>query len=105
MDNKALTESMFYVLMALYEKDTFGTEIVEYINNVSNKRVAMGPGTLYTILSKFEKDKLIKEIAVEGRKRTYAITQMGRDIFENEIKRLEEVLNTALKAKERHHEK
>ncbi len=100
----ALTESTFYVLMALYEKDTFGTEIVEYINNVSNNRVPMGPGTLYTILSKFETDGLIKETAVEGRKRTYTITDRGREVFNQEIKRLNEVLKTAQEAKGRYHE-
>lgn len=99
---KVLTESMFYVLMALYEKDTFGTEIVEYIKSVSHNRVPMGPGTLYTILAKFEDDKLIKEIAVEGRKRTYTITQLGRDVFENEIRRLTDVLESAQKARKHH---
>ena len=97
----ALTESTFYVLMALYEKDTFGTEIVEYISNVTNCRVPMGPGTLYTILAKFEKDKFIKEIGVEGRKRTYSITPYGRKVYEQEIERLEELIKNARKAKGR----
>lgn len=96
---KGLTESMFYVLMALYEKETFGIEIVEFITQVSNGRVPMGPGTLYTILSKFEKGKLIKEIAVDGRKRTYRITNLGRQVFEEEIIRLKEVLETAERVK------
>lgn len=99
-----LTESTFYVLMALYEKDTFGSEIVETIQKASNNRIPMGPGTLYTILSKFEADKLIKEIAVEGRKRTYSITPKGRDVFEQELKRLTETVAAAQAAKERYHE-
>ncbi|AMC94103.1 hypothetical protein AOC36_08910 [Erysipelothrix larvae] len=98
---KNLTESMFYVLMAFYEKETFGTEIVEFITRVSNGRVPMGPGTLYTILSKFEEGGLIIEIAVEGRKRTYQITQKGRDVFDEEIRRLDEVLETAHSLKKR----
>ena len=35
----------------------------------------MGPTTLYTILGKFEAEQYIQETAVEGRKRTYAITE------------------------------
>ena len=37
----------------------------------------MGPATLYTILGKFEAEQYIQETAVEGRKRTYAITEKG----------------------------
>ena len=85
---QVLTESMYYVLMALYAKDTFGTEIVEFIEKQTLGRVPMGPGTLYTILSKFESEELIQEIAVEGRKRTYAITHKGRHHFELELMRL-----------------
>ena len=96
----ALTESTFYVLMALYEKDTFGTAIVDYIKRVTNDRVPMGPGTLYTILAKFEKDKFIKEVAIEGRKRTYSITPLGRKVYEQEIDRLQKLIIDARKAKE-----
>ena len=88
-----LTESMYYVLMALYEKDTFGTEIVEYIEKITNNRIKMGPGTLYTIINKFESEGLIKEIAVEGRKRTYTITNAGKVLFTGEVNRLEELLS------------
>ncbi len=99
-----LTESTFYVLMALYVKDTFGTEIVEFIKVQSQSRIKMGPGTLYSILAKFEKDKWIKEIAIEGRKRTYSITELGITKYEIELKRLEELIKVAQSAKEQHHE-
>lgn len=92
-----LTESMYYVLMALYKKDTFGIEIAEYIEKVTNKRIKMGPGTLYTIINKFESEGLIKEIAVEGRKRTYTITNAGKVLFSGEVNRLEELLSQGKK--------
>lgn len=91
-----LTESMYYVLMALYKKDTFGTEITAYISRITNNRIMMGPGTLYTIISKFETDDLIEEVAVEGRKRTYAITKKGRRIFKLELARLQELVTTGM---------
>ena len=69
---ETLTESMFYVLMALLRQARCGTEIAEYISAVTQSRVRLGPGTLYTILAKFEEVGLIRETAVEGRKRTYA---------------------------------
>ena len=44
--------------------------------------------TLYTVLSKFEEVKYIEQIAVEGRKRTYRITQRGVEAYNAEINRL-----------------
>ena len=48
----------------------------------------LGPGTLYTILAKFQEEGLIRETAVEGRKRTYAVTDRGRALFRQELGRL-----------------
>ena len=71
---KVLTESMFYVLLSLLRQERCGTEIVRYVDDATAGRVPLGPGTLYTILAKFQEEGLIREAAVEGRKRTYAIT-------------------------------
>mgnify|MGYP001531370383 CR=1 FL=1 len=75
---KVLTESMFYVLLSLLRQERCGTEIVRYVDDATAGRVPLGPGTLYTILAKFQEEGLIREAAVEGRKRTYAITERGR---------------------------
>ena len=85
---KVLTESMFYVLLSLLRRERCGTEIVAYVDDTTAGRVALGPGTLYTILAKFEEEGLIRETAVEGRKRTYAITDRGRALFRQELGRL-----------------
>lgn len=78
---KVLTESMFYVLLSLLRQERCGTEIVRYVDDATAGRVPLGPGTLYTILAKFQEEGLIREAAVEGRKRTYAITERGRALF------------------------
>ena len=85
---KVLTESMFYVLLSLLRGERCGTEIVAYVDDTTAGRVALGPGTLYTILGKFVEERLIEETAVEGRKRTYAITDRGRALFRQELGRL-----------------
>ena len=85
---KVLTESMFYVLLSLLRGERCGTEIVAYVDDTTAGRVVLGPGTLYTILAKFEEEGLIRETAVEGRKRTYAITDRGRALFRQELGRL-----------------
>lgn len=85
-----LTESMFYVLMALMESPMCGTDIAEFIHRRTRSRLHMGPATLYTILGKFEKEKYIREVSVEGRKRTYQITQKGADAYREELNRLKQ---------------
>lgn len=90
-----LTEPMFYVLMALAEGPLCGIDIAEFIRQRSQGQVNIGPATLYTILAKFEKETYIKEIMVEGRKRTYQITDRGLTAYQQEITRLQRCLNDA----------
>lgn len=85
---KVLTESMFYILLSLLRQEHCGTEIVRFVDDTTAGRVSLGPGTLYTILAKFQEEGLIRETAVEGRKRTYAITDRGRALFRQELSRL-----------------
>lgn len=85
---KVLTEPMFYVLLSLMQVERCGTEIVQYVDDTTAGRVALGPGTLYTILAKFQEERLIVETAVDGRRRTYAITDRGHALFRGELSRL-----------------
>lgn len=93
-----LTESMFYVLMAFLEGEKCGIEIAEFISTLTKGRVTVGPGTLYTTLSKYEEAGYIEQTKVEGRKRTYRITPMGRDAWQEEVERMRQVLQDAGKA-------
>ena len=92
---EVLTESMFYVLMALCRHPMCGTDAAEEIDRLTGGRLRLGPATLYTILAKFEKEKYIEEIQVEGRKRTYRITQAGRRAYLAEWERLRRCLADA----------
>ena len=98
MSKKALdtlTETMFYVLMAFSRQDMCGTEIAGYVKDITGGRVSMGPGTLYTILSNFQKEGLIDRVSSAGRKITYSITETGRGIYEAEINRLKQCIADA----------
>lgn len=83
-----LTESMFYVLMALTDRPMCGIDIAAWITNRTKGRVSLGPATLYTVLGKFEKEGYIAQTEVEGRKRTYRITVKGLDAYRTELNRL-----------------
>ncbi len=83
-----LTESMFYVLMALSKGPLCGVDMAAWIQEKTRGRVRLGPATLYTILGKFESEEYIRETEVEGRKRTYRITSRGLDAYREELNRL-----------------
>ena len=90
-----LTESMFYVLMALSHSPMCGIDIAAWITEKTKGRVSLGPATLYTVLGKFEKEGYISETEVEGRKRTYRITGRGIDAYRDELARLRACLADA----------
>ena len=90
-----LTEPMFYVLLCLFRQDFCGADIASYVQEITDGRVKLGPGTLYTILSLFQKEKLIYKVSSEGRKITYGITAEGRELYENEVQRLRKCLQDA----------
>lgn len=98
MGNKSrgpLTEPMFYVLMAFLHGEMCGIDVAAFVEKKTRGRVKLGPGTLYTLLNKFQDEGLIEEIEVEGRKRTYRLTAKGREAYEEELERLRACLRDA----------
>ena len=94
-DRGPLTEPMFYVLMSFLRRDMCGTEITEFVERRTGGRVRLGPGTLYTLLGKFQDEKLIVETEVDGRKRTYHLTDKGRGVYREELERLRRCVRDA----------
>lgn len=90
-----LTEPMYYILMSLI-KERCGVDIMEAVGEISNGRVRVGPGTLYALLGKFEEENMIRETEVQGRKRSYIITDKGKEILIDEYKRLITMVNDGL---------
>jgi DNA-binding PadR family transcriptional regulator len=82
-----LTEPMYYILMSLLEEKC-GVDIMDTVEKLSRGRVRVGPGTLYALLGKFEKENMIIETEVQGRKRSYIITEKGREALLDEYRRL-----------------
>ena len=93
-----LTESMLYTMMAFQTGPRCGTEISAYVESLTGGRVQLGPGTLYTILSKFQEVGYLREISVDGRKRTYVLTENGRSAYEQELMRLRQCIRDAASA-------
>ncbi|MBR4703279.1 MAG: helix-turn-helix transcriptional regulator [Oscillospiraceae bacterium] len=92
---ETLTEAMFYVLMAFRRGELCGVEVSDWVEEKTGGRLRLGPATLYTILGKFEKEKLLRETLVEGRKRTYVLTRKGEEAYLAEVERLRACLRDA----------
>lgn len=84
---QTLTEPMYYILLALTE-ECCGVDIMEKVRQISDGRVKVGPGTLYAMLSRFEENDVIRKTAEEGRRKSYIITDIGRQMLKDEYERL-----------------
>ena len=84
---QTLTEPMYYILLALTE-ECCGVDIMEKVRKISGGRVKVGPGTLYAMLSKFEKNQIIRLTGEEKRRKSYIITDTGKEMLLEEYERL-----------------
>lgn len=87
---QTLTEPMFYILLCLRE-ECCGTDVMAQVAALTHDRVTMGPGTLYNLLDSFQQAGMIRETCVAGRKRSYLITDKGRETLAAEYRRLLEL--------------
>lgn len=100
--NIPLTESLFYILLAV-RKPNHGYGIIQEIEQLTKGRVTMGAGTLYGAIQSLEKKGWItiySEDTASRKKKEYLITDTGKAVFESETKRLEELLQNAAYMKE-----
>ena len=87
-----MTEAAYYILLAL-TKPIHGYGMMQRIKELSGGRVAMGPGTLYGVLTRMNKDDWIELTEEDGRRKNYAITDKGRQALQNEYDRLKMLVN------------
>ncbi len=84
---QTLTEQMFYILLCL-RKECCGMDIMAEVSEITDGRVSVGPGTLYNLLEQFAQAGMIRETKVEGRKKSYILTQKGAVTLREEFERL-----------------
>ena len=82
-----LTEQMFYLLLALREPG-HGYAIMDRVRSLSHGRLTIGPGTLYTLLARFEQEGLIALERVLDKRKIYRLTELGQQTLEQEYERL-----------------
>lgn len=84
---QALTEQMFYILLCLKD-ECCGMDIMSRVDQLTHGRVRVGPGTLYNLLEQFADAGFIRQTRVEGRRRSYILTDKGRTTLRDEYDRL-----------------
>ena len=84
---ETLTEQMFYVLLSL-KRERHGYGIMQAITEMTGGRVSVGAGTLYALLERFEKDRLIRFTRTEENRKYYQLTEMGEAALEAEYQRI-----------------
>ena len=84
---QALTEQMFYILLCLRD-ECCGMDIMTRVEQLTAGRVRVGPGTLYNLLEQFAEAGFIRQTRVEGRRRSYILTEKGRKTLEDEYQRI-----------------
>jgi len=89
---QTLTEQMFYILICLTQ-ERCGVDIMKKVEGLTKGRVVIGPGTLYSLLDKFVKEKIIIETKIENRKKNYIITNLGKEMLKKEYIRVTELKN------------
>lgn len=83
-----MTETGFYILFCLRE-EMHGYNIGRKVSELTNGEVSISPGTMYGTLSKMEKDQLICFVREEEKRKLYRITELGEEILQMELKRIE----------------
>lgn len=89
--NNALTEAVFYILLALVEPK-HGYAIMQQTATLSGGRLVISAGTLYGALASLLEKGWIEQLPEEGRKKEYRITPTGYTVLVQELERLRELV-------------
>lgn len=101
-----LTEAFYYILLAL-RKPNHGYGIIQEVEQITNGRVVLGAGTLYGALQTLQKRNWIRLYSQDTdsrKKKEYIITALGREAFERERTRLEELVENGKRMEEIKHD-
>ena len=91
MENLALTESTYYILLSLYHPQ-HGYGIMQHVERLRGGRVRLAAGTLYGALTTLTESGWIEAVGEdEGRRKEYRITPEGRAAVRAELARLQEL--------------
>lgn len=97
-----LPAAAFQILLSLADEDLHGYGIMRQVEQQTNGRMRLGPGTLYSSIQALVEEKLIEEVDRKAdavgdseRRRYYRLTLSGRKLARVEAERLADLLRVA----------
>ncbi len=89
-----MSETMFYILLSLRE-ERHGYGVMQHVGELTDGRIVLGAGTVYTSLGKLEHDGLVKVTSQADRRTNYVITPKGAEVLRAEARRIAELYRYA----------
>jgi DNA-binding PadR family transcriptional regulator len=91
-----LTEASYYILLSFYHTN-HGYGVIKQVEEMTDGRLTIAAGTLYGAITTFLKNKLITLDNIEGpkKKKTYMITELGKELLQFEYNRLQELVSNS----------
>jgi len=97
-----LTEAMFHILLALADRERHGYHIMQEVDERTEGKVRLGPGTLYGSIKRMLSDGLVEETDErpdpemdDERRRYYRLTDFGYRVATAQAQRLERLVKSA----------
>ena len=95
-----LPAAAFQILLSLADEELHGYGIMRQVEQQTNGRMRLGPGTLYSSIQGLLEEGLIEEVDRKTepdaeRRRYYRLTSPGRKLAREEAERLADLLRVA----------
>jgi len=94
-----LTPAVMHILLSLAGGQRHGYAILKDVQEQTNHRIRLGPGTLYGTLQRLMESGWVEETDGPGdedeRRRYYRLSRSGRDALKSEVDRLDALLRGA----------
>ena len=82
-----LSEATYYIMLTLIDP-LHGYAVMQKVEQISQGTVRVGPGTLYGVFDTLEAAGLILMVNEEDRRKSYQLTQNGKEVLKSQIERL-----------------
>jgi len=88
-----LTETTFYIMLSLVNP-LHGYAIMQNVELLSENKVKVAAGTLYGAIENLLKQKLIKSVESEDKRRkVYVLTAEGKEVLKLEVVRIKHLID------------
>ena len=99
-----MTETGFCILLC-FREESHGYNVIRKVEELTDGEIRISPGTMYGSLSKMEKDGLIRFVREEEKRKIYCITDLGREVLDLEMKRIERLYHNMMEVRRNENEK